>query len=450
MQDWKGLRGAQTRSIGATRTLADRDTVDRYDRRVPASASRVTPSWILRLVVVTICVGVGSGISGMVVSVGLHTIEEFAYGYSHGTFLDGVIAAAPWRRVLALLIAGLIGGFGWWALRRWGRPVISVERSVAGQTMPGIETLLNAGLQIVIVGLGASVGREVAPRELGALIAGWLSKRAGVTARERRILVACGAGAGLAAVYNVPFGGAVFAIEVLLAELSFATALPALATAAIATIVARVALPDTPIYSLPHFALTPTLFVWAVIAGPILGFAALGFVRLVEFARRHRPKSWWILVAMPATFLGVGLLSIPFPAILGNGKALGQVAFAGGVSIGLLAVLALLKTVTTSATIGSGAAGGTLTPSLAIGACLGGALGGLWLLIWPGSPVTAFAFIAAAAFLASSMRAPFTALILLVEFTNQGPSLLMPTMLAIAGSVAVGYLFGRTRLAGVS
>jgi CIC family chloride channel protein len=149
---------------------------------------------------------------------------------------------------------------------------------------------------------------------------------------------------------------------------------------------------------------------------------------------------------MPLVFAGVGLLSLAFPAILGNGQALGQVAFAGLIGIPLIALLLLLKMVATTATIGSGGAGGTLQPSVAIGAALGAATGGLWLMLWPGSPVAAFAFIAAAAFLASTMRAPMTALVLLIEFTGQGPALLVPAILAIGGSVAVSYVIRRRRL----
>jgi H+/Cl- antiporter ClcA len=413
-----------------------------------ASSSRA--SWLLRLGIVTVLVGLGSGISGLLVTVLLRTIEHLAYGYRRGSFLDGVIASTDAQRVLALAVAGLIGGVGWWALRRWGQRVVSVEKSVAGDKMPGFATLANAGLQIVVVGLGASIGREVAPRELGALVASWLSDRAGLTARERRILVACGAGAGLAAVYNVPLSGAVFAIEVLLAEISFATALPALATSAVATVVAQLVIPSGSLYSLPQFTLTGSLFVWALIAGPVLGFASVGFVRLVQFFSAHRAKGWSILIVMPVTFTLVGVLAIPFPEILGNGKALGDVAFAATTSALILGLLAIVKTTSTVATIGAGAAGGTLTPSLAIGAALGASLGGFWSMLWPGTPVAAFAFVAAAAFLASSLRAPFTALILMIEFTNQGPALLVPTMLAIAGSVAVGYVMGRRRIAGIA
>ncbi|MDQ1562740.1 MAG: hypothetical protein QOE85_2081 [Actinomycetota bacterium] len=413
-------------------------------------AQKATPSWILRLTVVTVLVGIGSGVSGMLVSLTLHWIEHLAYGYSSGPFLDGLLTPSPTRRVVAVGIAGVIGTLGWWALRRWARPVVSVEASVAGRPMPPVVTLVNAALQIVIVGLGASIGREVAPREVGALIAGWLSERAGLTARERRILVACGAGAGLAAVYDVPLGGAVFAVEVLLAELTLATALPALATAAIAALIAQLVVPAEPIYALPPLTLSPSLLVWSIIVGPIVGLAAVGFVGSTQFAAGHRVRGNWILLAMPLIFLAVGFLSVPFPAILGNGRSLGQVSFDGVTPLIIMAALLVVKAVATTGTIYSGAAGGTLTPSLALGAALGAVIGGAWSLAWPGSPVAAFAFVAAAAFLAASMRAPVTALILVLEFTGQEPALLAPTMIAIAGSVAVGYFFRRRRLNGIA
>jgi CIC family chloride channel protein len=416
----------------------------RYDSLVSPTAASRAP-WILRLVVVTALVGVGAGVAGLCASLLLRLIETLAYGSSTSSFLDDVLQADPSRRLIALCAAGVFAALAWWALRRWATPVVSVEASVAGKRMPWLASILNAGIQIVIVGLGASIGKEVAPRELGALIAGWLTKKAGVTARERRILVACGAGAGLAAVYNVPLGGALLAVEILLAEISFATVLPALATSAIAALVARLVVPIEPVYRLPQFTLSPTIVVWSIVAGPIIGFAAVGFVWLLKTAGDRRPRGWGILVAMPLVFAGVGLLSLPFPAILGNGQALGQVAFDGTVAIPLILLL-LFKVIATTATIGAGGAGGTLQPSVAVGAAFGAATGGLWLMLWPGSPVAAFAVIAAAAFLASTMRAPLTALVLLIEFTGQGPALLVPAILAIGGSVAVSYVIGRRRL----
>jgi H+/Cl- antiporter ClcA len=432
-------------NVCPTHLEAKVSTGGRYDSLVSPTAPSRAP-WILRLVIVTALVGVGAGVGGLCAALLFRLVGTIAYGVSSDSFLDDVLQADPSRRMIALCAAGVFAAFAWWALRRWGAPIVSVEASVAGKRMPWIVSILNAAIQIIIVGLGASIGKEVAPRELGALVAGWLTDKAGVTARERRILVACGAGAGLAAVYNVPLGGAVLAVEVLLAEISFATVLPALATSAIAALVARLVVPTTPLYHLPQFTLSPTIVIWSVIIGPVLGFAAVGFVWLIKLAQSRRPRGWGILVAMPLVFAGVGLLSLAFPSILGNGQALGQVAFAGLVGVPLITVLLLLKMVATTATIGSGGAGGTLQPSVAIGAALGAATGGLWLMLWPGSPVAAFAFIAAAAFLASTMRAPLTALVLLIEFTGQGPALLIPAILAIGGSVAVSYVIGRRRL----
>ena len=417
----------------------------RYDLAVIFSW-RPVGSWVLRLAVTAVLVGVGAGVSGLLVSVALHAIEHFAYGYTGGTFLEGTVGSPAWRRVAALSTAGVVGAVGWWALRRWGAQIVSVERSVAGARMPVLATVINAGLQVVIVGLGASIGREAAPRELAALVAGWLTEKAGLTARERRILVACGAGAGLAAVYSVPLGGAAFAVEILLAEVSFATALPALATSAIATVVAWIAVPTTPLYTVPPITVSPSLIVWAILAGPVIGLSGVGFVRVARFAERIRPRNWAILIVMPLIFVAVGLASIPLPSILGNGRSLAQIAFEDAVPIGMMVILMVAKLLATTATVGSGAAGGMLTPSVALGASLGAVLGGLWILVWPGTSIAGFVFVAAAAFLSTSMRAPLTAIILVVEFTHQGLNLLAPTMLAVAGAVTVGYLISRRRL----
>ncbi len=404
---------------------------------------------IVRFAVVVLLVGLGAGVSGLVVSLLLHGLEHLAFGYSAGSFLDGVVASAPDRRVIALVIAGLVGGIGWWALRRWGRPVVTVEAGVEGARMPLLTTLVNAGLQIVIVGLGASIGRELAPRELAALVASRVAEWTGVSARERRILIACGAGAGLAAVYNVPLGGALFAVEILLAELAVTTIVPALAASAIATVVAWLVVPMGPLYEVPHVSSTPSLLVWSVVAGPVIGLLAIAFTRGARFAEAIRPRGWPLLVVMPAVFAGVGAASIALPAILGNGKALGQVAFTESVPVLMLVVLLAAKAIATLATIGSGAAGGTLTPSLAIGACAGGLLGALWGAMWPGTALAAFALVGAAAFLATSMRAPLTAVVLVIEFTGQGAALLVPTLLAVAGAMAVSYVVARPRITGV-
>ncbi|PZF58772.1 chloride channel protein [Curtobacterium sp. MCSS17_008] len=417
-----------------------------------------TPVWALKLAVITALVGISGGVAGILVWLALQAIQFVAFGYPFGGHLEAADASSGMRRFLALTAAGVLTGVAWWALRRWAKPVVSVTAAVGGKRMPALATVANAGVQILAVGLGASIGKEVAPREIGAWLSQLVTARAGLTAREARILVACGAAAGLAAVYDVPLGGALFAVEVLLGELTFATALPAFATSAIAAFTARLVIPDEVLYHVPAMHMSPSLLVWALVVGPLLGFAGVGFVKLTNRLQGMAPKGWHLLVVLPVVFAMVGLIAVPFPEILGNGRALGLVAmnattetptFAGLSPIVFLLLLGVIRTITTSATIGAGAVGGTLTPSIAIGSAVGAALGGLWVLLWPadGSSLAAFAFVGAAAFLATTMRAPFTALVLVVEFTQEGTDILIPSLLAITGSVAVGYLLARRRSA---
>src|SRR5581483_4291223 len=129
--------------------------------------------------------------------------------------------------------------------------------------------------------LGASLGREAAPQLTGAAWASTISDWAKLPDWQRRLLVACGAGAGMAAVYNVPLGGALFALEVLLGTLTLPLVLPALATALTATAVAWIALPHAPTYDVPHYEIHASQVVWALLVGPLAGLAALLWIRLV-------------------------------------------------------------------------------------------------------------------------------------------------------------------------
>lgn len=420
-------------------------------------ASRTTPRWVAKLAVVTALVGVSGGLAGISVYAALHLIQVVAFGFPWRTAAEAADNPSGLGRFLGLAAAGLIAGPTWWLIRRGGNRIVTVQKAVAGTRMPGLTTVANAAVQILSVGLGASIGKEVAPREVGAWLSQLVTERAGLSTRETRILVACGAASGLAAVYDVPLGGALFTLEVLLGELTFAAALPAFATNAIAAFVARLVVPVETLYAVPHMTMSASLVAWSIVAGPVIGFAGVGFSALAGTVQRTAPRSAGVMVSVPIVFALVGLIAVAFPSIMGNGRALGLVAMnerlsspaaLGLMPIVLMLVLSLVKAVTTTATIGAGAVGGTLTPSIAIGSAAGAFLGGVWILFWPGSGLAAFAFVGAAAFLATTMRAPFTALALVAEFTNQGTQIFIPAMLAVSGAVAVSYVLGRRRLAG--
>ncbi len=132
----------------------------------------------------------------------------------------------------------------------------------------------------------------MAPREVGAIGAGWLSQRFRLTVAETRIMVACGAGAGLAAVYNVPLGGAVFTLEVLLGAFSLELLIPAICTSSIAALVAWIGLGNESQYHLPPLEITSGLVIWSVICGPLFGIAANLFTRVMTHARKNARRNW--------------------------------------------------------------------------------------------------------------------------------------------------------------
>src|SRR6202012_6251439 len=149
--------------------------------------------------------------------------------------------------------------------------------------MPTLRTLGSAVLSVLIVGMGVSLGREGAPKQAGAVFANLFSDKERLSDEQRQLLVACGAGAGMGAAYGVPLGGALFAIEVMRGKLALRYVLPALVTSLIATAVSWLFLPDAPTYVIPAFSVTASVLVWTLIAGPLLGVASVGYVRMITW-----------------------------------------------------------------------------------------------------------------------------------------------------------------------
>ncbi len=137
--------------------------------------------------------------------------------------------------------------------------------------MPWARTLGRSLLSIVIVGLGAALGREGALKQTGAVIGWRWAHWAKLSSEQRRLLTACGAGAGMAAAYNVPLGGALFALEVLLGSISLPYAAPAIVCSVLATVTSWLLLPMQPAYATPHFQLSLNQVGWAVLVGPLIG-----------------------------------------------------------------------------------------------------------------------------------------------------------------------------------
>lgn len=390
-----------------------------------------------RFWMLAVLIGLAAGIGGAALMELLRAVQHFAWSYETGHFLEGVKRSSDARRILVLLCAGLIVAVCAIVFARLGGTDVSEALWLRAGRMPLLGSFVRAVESIVIVGLGASLGREAAPQQVGAAVAARLSDWARLPVWQRRLLVASGAGAGMAAVYNVPLGGALFALEVLLGTLSLPLVLPALTTSLIATAVAWVALGSRPTYLVPSYDAHASQIVWALFVGPVAGLVSVLYIRLISTAHTLRPQGWLRVAAPIAVFLALGVVAIVYPQVLGNGKGVVQLAMVGGLAVGVMAVLIVLKPLATAACLGSGAPGGLFTPTLALGVVLGGVLGDGWLQLWPGTPLGSYAVIGGAAVLAASMQAPLAAVVLLLELTHKVDGLMVPILLAVVEATVV-------------
>lgn len=421
----------------------------------PANTLLKTFSTPQILVLATVLTGIGSGIAGTLLAFMLHGIQHLAFGYSPEqlisteSFLQGVSASAPLRRVIALMVCGIIAGVGWWALSRYGEPLVSIVEAVKSKKiMPLKTTLVHIVLQISTIALGSPLGREVAPREAGSLFAHWLCDTLKINPKDSRVLLACGAGAGLAAVYNVPLGGAVFTLEVLLHTFDKRVVLMAFSTSVLAVLISWIGLGNVPLYHLAPFSMNNSLILWSLITGPIFGLTAFWFIEIAHYARKTALHDWRMIGVSFINFTCIGLMAVYFPALLGNGKSPVQLEFDNSAGIALSAILLLLRMLICWSSLKVGAQGGLLTPSLANGALLAVILGGLWSFFWPGLPWDAFAVIGATAFLAAAQKMPLTAIVLIFEFTGINRDFLVPLVLAVGGSAGMSAWCRRTFLTG--
>jgi H+/Cl- antiporter ClcA len=403
----------------------------------------------VRFWLMVVLTGIGTGLFGVLLMMLLFTVEDLAFGpgAGRGSFEAAVQAASWTHRIVPLVTAGVIGGVGWFLLRRW----TPGKRSDVDDTIWTGDGTLSfrrcAGTSVlseIVVGLGASLGREAAPKLMGGVCGSLLARWTGLSVAQRRLLVACGAGAGLAAVYNVPLGGALFTAEVLCGTIRLPVMLPALGCSWVATLVTWIYLPSLATYAhIPDYPFRASVMVWALLAGPLIGMVAVGFIRLVASVSHHQPTGRWSLLAPLVAFLVLGAVGLAYPQLYGNGKDMAHDAFLGSGGVLLFAALFVLKPLLTCLCLGSGASGGLFTPTMSTGAVLGGFLGAAWSLMWPGAPIGAYAMIGAAAMIGAGMQAPLAALALVLELTHSGFGLMVPMMAATLSATAVArYLDG--------
>jgi H+/Cl- antiporter ClcA len=395
-----------------------------------------------------VATGLSAGLYGDAKVSILHVVQDLAYHASGDGFGHAASLSTGTERIVALLAGGVVTAVGLAVVGRWTRAGRDLDDAVwrGSGDLPFLRTLGRGALSEVSVGVGASLGQEAAPKALGAAAGSLLARRVGLDARQARLVVACGAGAGMGAVYNVPLGGAVLAAELLLGSLALTVMLPALVSAGVATVVAWGFNGAGPTYvGLPTMAPSWSLVVWSLVAGPALGAFGVLVVRGVGWVSHFQVRGRSRLVAVPVAFVVVGLAALRFPSLLGNGKSMADAAL-NGERLALTAgiVLVLLKPLLTMLCLWSGASGGLFTPVLSTGATMGLLGAEAWDALHLGAvPLAPAAVVGAAALTGATMQAPLAAVVLIIELTGNTQGLLLPVVLATATATLVArYLDG--------
>ena len=292
----------------------------------------------------------------------------------------------------------------------------------------------------VSIGSGGSVGREGPIVQIGSAIGSVFGQIMRVSGSQLRTLVACGTAAGIAATFNAPIAGALFAMEIILSDFAISQFSPIVISSVSATVISRHYLGDFPAFVIPHYQLVS---VWEMIPYALLGILA-AFVALLFIKVLYKTEDLFELLSIPGwvkpVFGGliIGTMGIFFPHIFGVGYDTIDLALESQLSWYFLLLLIFLKLFATSITIGSGGSGGVFAPSLFLGASLGGFLGTVVHSLFPQYTANpgAYALVGMGAVAAGAMHAPITSIIIIFELTNDY-RIILPLMLACITSVLI-------------
>jgi chloride channel protein, CIC family len=421
---------------------------DRFAIRIVGRRPR-WPRDNLEFFCAVIIVGLLAGIAGLSTTLVLRFVEHVTYHYTFGTLLAGITGSSPVRRALGPMIGAALAGLGWWILRR-RTEVPPMARTIARHDrIPRLSWSIDAVLQVLLVGSGASLGREGAPRQfaaaLGDLGTGWLKR---LSPRDREILLACAAGAGLGAVYAVPLAGALFSVRILLNTWHPRALGAAFITSSLAVAIGSATTHDQPNLSWPSVESTYLLTAYGLLLAPLALAVGLAFNKIMAVARPPKLMRTWVLIpALAAAGLAIGICSHWWPELPGNGRSILTVSLAAGttgITLSSAAAILLLKPLLTALFLRAGGAGGMLTPSLATGAAAGSAL--ILTINWLAGTqlhTQAISLAGAAGVLAVTQGSPIWAAIFVWELARPPLWLLLVFLLTAVGAHGLKVLAGR-------
>jgi CIC family chloride channel protein len=384
-------------------------------------------------------VGAGTGFGAIGFRKLLNVVTELSFG--DGSILEGA-ASLSWPIRLVLPAIGLISAWGltqWLAKEAKGHGVPEVMEAVAlnGGRIRARVMLVKSAASALTIGTGGSVGREGPIVQIGSSIGSTLGQVFRLDAAHVRLLVACGAAAGIAATFNAPLAGVAFAVEIILGSAAIRTFSPIVVASVIATAISRWLLGNAPAFVVPVTSLASELeLINYVLLGLVAGLVGVGFIRMLYNIEDRLDALPGLAVPVVGGLI-VGVIGLLSPEVYGLGYETIEQVLHQRETLSVLAVLVVAKMVATSLTLGGGGSGGVFAPSLFIGATLGGFWGDVVneANLWPTAAPPAYALVGMAAVVAATTHAPLTAIIMIFELTSNYTIILPVMMATITASV---------------
>jgi CIC family chloride channel protein len=399
------------------------------------------------MAVLAVLVGTAGGLGAVAFRYLISLFQTLGYG-GRNDLLELVVNLPWYYRVGVPVIGGLIVGplVYFFAREAKGHGVpevmeaIALKGGVIRKRVVVVKTLASA----ICIGSGGSVGREGPIVQIGSAVGSTLGQFMKVSADRMRILVGCGAAAGIAATFNAPIAGSMFALEIVLGDFGLATFSPIVISSVVATAVSRHYLGDTPAFIVPVYELVSA---WELPMYLCLGlFCALAGITFTKTL--YRIEDLFDEIKFPEYLKGIigGLIlgagSLAFPQILGVGYGAIDMALMQKMAWWLLLVLVPAKILATSITIGAGGSGGIFAPSLFLGAMAGGFFGAVVHHLFPGITASpgAYSIVGMGAVVAATTHGPLSAILILFEMTGDY-KIILPLMLScIISAIAAGQL----------
>jgi len=399
-----------------------------------------------------IIVGSATGGSIIVFREFIHLTQFGLYGSRSENLLQ-VVHQLPWWQILAVpTLMGLLVGLLIYHFLPGRRPqgvadVIEANALHGGHmsSRVGLKTAIVNGLSI---GGGASVGREGPAVHLGASLGAWLARRLHLTRSLSRTLIGCGVGAAVAASFNAPIAGALFASEVVVGHYALKAFAPIVIACVSATALSREYFGDYPAFAFDANILTSFAeFPAFILLGIVCGVAAIIFMRAIFLAQDlsdRIPLPAWLHPMLGG--FAVGLIGLAFPQVLGVGYGATEAAVLTQLTLVMLIAIGLAKIAATAISLGFGFGGGVFSPSIVIGAMVGSAFGIIATHLFPAysSGPVAYTMVGMGAVAAAVLGAPISTTLIIFEMTSNYGLTLGVMLAVVAASEITHHFYGRS------